>query len=90
MKFIRQPSAPVTNVSGRTRAFNGWLKEWKANQGKWVVLSCGHNEDMHSSALLIINLVDGCDVYCETCQVFASVVGPREYVSPVSPIAPLF
>lgn len=77
-------------MSGRTRAFNGWLKEWKANRGKWVELSCGHKDDLNDAALLIINMFDGCDVYCETCGVFASVVAPYKYQSPVYPIEPLF
>lgn len=61
-----------------------WLKEWIANQRRYVLMICGHKDDLNDRSLLIIKTFGQkhVEVYCETCNAFRAVkktIGFREY-----------
>src|SRR5882672_6671756 len=63
-----------------------WLKEWIANQHRYVLLRCGHKDDLTERGMLIIRAFGQKDtsVYCERCNAFKGVVRTmkfREYAN---------
>jgi hypothetical protein len=94
VKIIR-PNESARNTSGGfvgAPQSRGWLKEWIENKGRWVLLDCGHVEDLNDRAMLIIRTFDGCTVGCEQCNRFASVVKTLQSKTPITETAdePLF
>lgn len=51
-----------------------WLREWIEDQGHYVLLSCGHRENMNDRATLIIARISGVYIVCEKCRDLAAVV----------------
>lgn len=69
MKFIEKsasagPNAPRSGASVHSRP--DWLKDWIANKGQYVKLTCGHRVDLNERTVLIdITKVDGAKkVWC--------------------------
>lgn len=85
MKFrkpsgVPEPSGNAAPVSRRTGARKPeWLREWIADQGVYVLLSCGHKENLNDRALLIIARLDGTYVICERCNDMAAVVRHMQF-----------
>lgn len=80
MRFRKPTLIPAPRTTGagigRSRGTPDWLKEWLANRGQYVKLSCGCYEDLTYGALLIIakfGLQREKTVYCERCNIFAAV-----------------
>lgn len=77
MKFTRYRKASPETRGGYTSQSHGrpeWLKEWIANQGRWVRLSCGCSEDLNSRTLTVVGAFKNSAVYCEKCEQFSAVV----------------
>jgi hypothetical protein len=53
----------------------GWLQEWIAEQGQYVKLRCGHNEDLNFRGIILI----GKRVYCEHCEVYSEIDKPIKF-----------
>ena len=58
-----------------------WLKEWIANQHRYVLLKCGHKDDLTHRGMLIIKQFGQkqVDVWCETCNAFKGVVRTMKF-----------
>ena len=96
MKFrtVTVPDAPTGVRHGHVNGKPEWLREWLANQGRYVMLTCGHKEDLNDSALLIIYVFGkhgkGTDILCEQCNKFVGVKAkwkqPPKQVIPNEPM----
>lgn len=55
-----------------------WLKDWIADKGQWVLLSCGHKDNMNDRATIVIRIFGtrNVEVFCERgkCYRFVSIV----------------
>lgn len=88
MKLIRPGNVAASNTGGsythaRPQGLE-WRKEWLANQGQYVTLQCGHEEDLNDKAILIIKSFDGCTILCEQCNRFVSIIGPAKRRKPAT------
>lgn len=84
MRIVR-PNEPATVKGGRldgSKYVPGkpqWLREWQENQRHYVMLSCGHKDDINSRGILIIKALlpvgktSHYDVFCEPCNAFKRV-----------------
>lgn len=81
MRFKKPFERPIPTSPGigRSRGRPDWLTEWLENRGQYVLLSCGHKEDLKYGHLLIIHkfgLDKGRIVMCERCNIWVSVARP--------------
>lgn len=51
-----------------------WLRDWIEDQGSFVLLSCGHKENMNDRASIIIARIAGVYLVCPRCNDLAAVV----------------
>jgi hypothetical protein len=75
---LRRPNAatPLPRGSGVGRPHvPEWLKEWRENQPQFVLLGCGHKEDVNARFVLIVKSFElkAVQVYCESCEEFRTV-----------------
>jgi hypothetical protein len=103
MRFTRYgdagPSLPRGASVGRVQS-KQWFREWLAERPRYVILGCGHHEDMSLPTLLAVKALGGktgdVHVLCERCNQFSRVVksiGFLEYagIKPVpTPELPLY
>lgn len=75
MKF-RKPAARIEPSgkgfnAGRPRVAD-WLKEWLANQGKWMLLDCGCRDAWDTRSMTVIHLFGPREtqIWCERCHKF--------------------
>lgn len=69
--------APTSLGAGRSRGRPDWMAEWLANQTQYMLMSCGHYEDLTYGHLLIIAVFGenaGRIVMCERCNRWVSAV----------------
>lgn len=109
MKFIspKDKAAPTSPGGGLdwskyTPGRPQWMREWIEDQHHYVMLVCGHKDDITRRGMLIIKALLGTnrksqyDVFCETCNDFKRVkrnMGKLEYlgITPAEiPDVPLF
>ena len=75
MKFTKPSYVPRDPSGVRSSApFRrpDWLREWLANKSQFVLLSCGHKEDLNHNTMLLIR--DDHFVMCVQCDDWARVV----------------
>ena len=77
MRLIRPGDAPPPD-RGRGIAHpykkHEWFREWLANKGRYVLLTCGHKEDINFRGILIIMAVfKEIDVFCDRCNKWATI-----------------
>lgn len=70
--IIRPPSATAGRIArnGSVRPLADWYVEWLENKGKYVLLECGHKDDLKNKAVVI-----GSDreVICPRCNEWKKV-----------------
>lgn len=75
MKFV-QPNgaAPIVRGGSGVHQRPDWVKEWLANQGKYVALHCGHRTDLNDRiAMFVINSAKR-EVWCYQCGEASEVI----------------
>lgn len=74
MKLIRQMTPTRHAGGGHSRP--QWLKEWLADQPQFVLLGCGHKDDIKIAGTIILKVYGGDDVevLCDRCDKFQRVV----------------
>ena len=80
----------MSGRGGASPQSQAWRKEWLENKGQYVRLECGHVEDLHDRTIVIIKTFDGCEVLCERCNSFETVIGTHRYQSPEYSQDPMF
>lgn len=73
MKLIRpvgRETAPVRPV--RPRKLN-WKQERIEDRPQFVLLACGHRDNMAIRATIILNLFSGVEMYCSRCKAFTRI-----------------
>jgi len=73
----RQPRPVIRERVTRTpKRIPDWLRDHIADKGEFVLLDCGHKDNINARATLIIAAVmgRGTQVFCERCGHFAGVV----------------
>lgn len=80
MKLVKPSVSPSLGTSrdGLTRTTHRrpeWLKEWIANKSKYVLLACGHKENIAEadSAITLIQTFKECQLYCWRCKDFSAI-----------------
>lgn len=93
MKIIRPTAgAPLSNAQGgfppvhQSHGRPQWLKDWIADKGRYVLLKCGHKDDLNDQSMIIIRAFGKrqVTVFCERCNDFVHIdktVGFREYAN---------
>jgi hypothetical protein len=77
---ITDPSLSYRSRQGRVRPTRvpvvkpQWLRDWIAEQGQFVLLSCGHKDNLNDRSLIIIAALSGTKVWCDRCETFAAVI----------------
>lgn len=74
MKIVR-PSIPHSpqGSGGGSHVRADWIRDWLANKGRYVALSCGHQTDLNHNCTTII-VRDDYQVICTECDDWAKVV----------------
>jgi len=101
MKLIRANAAgPTSPRSGGSVHSREWFREWIENQSRFVLLACGHKDDLSDQTIVVLRAFGmkkgNVDVLCERCCSFQRVVkaiGLAEYVGikfAAVPETPLF
>ena len=70
MRFV-QPSDRI-RPSDRSGSFRPqWLKQWIAEQPKYVLLGCGHKDDSSIPSTILRGFLQGnVEMFCERCESF--------------------
>ncbi len=92
MRFNR-PTLPTTPTgSGGQSGIPSWRRKWIENQVRWVLLECGHIEDINDRTLSFINSFTGAEIDCVECSAFVKVVKTLKSKNKYPPIPdePLF
>lgn len=100
---LRRPSqnpgnAPHSRDSAAFRPKPSWLREWIADKGRWVELTCGHKADLNERGQLYLEGEKKGDllVICEQCWQIPAVKRHLTYAeyrgipTAITPAEPLF
>jgi hypothetical protein len=72
---VSAPDGGGHGSSHRPQGRPEWLKDWIANQGRWVLLGCGCREDINCRGVMIIHIgLAENEVYCSKHDLLSPIV----------------
>lgn len=96
MKLVKPSDGPLPSNGKRAIRSNRrprWLLEWIENKSQYVLMQCGHKENIAiaDSAIALIQTFDDVKLYCNKCKKFSAIersIGLLEYLGLPKPQYP--